>query len=427
MTNNVDTVANLTLTKTNNPSDVVIAGRGLLYSMVLTNTGPSVARNVIFRDDQLDSWLVDRYYRYSVNGGAWSDWVSFIGDLMLDVTNSTNFPAGYMGVGENFTVEINSTVNASTPNGTVMNNFANVTSTTSPFEVISPTVTNNVETMAELVITKVADVEKIVRGYPIHYTIVITNNGPSDALDVNFYDDYNPKLLENTYYSTSTGIPWTLYTTPLNITPIINRLAPGENVTIWINGTVSLNASQNLTNTAITESITDPTGPKEAQVTTNIQTAHLTIKKTVNNPRPYLHEIIYFTLVVQNYGPDTAIDVYVIDKLPSGVVYIRSVANYGYYNVNTGYWIIGDLPRNTIAYLTITVGVEKLGPIENHAHVYAATWDPILRDHSSTATIYVQAKKGKTVPMQRTGVPVAMLLMAVLMVFVPLFAQKRKN
>ncbi|NYB51569.1 MAG: DUF11 domain-containing protein [Methanobacteriaceae archaeon] len=329
-----------------------------------------------------------------------------------------------MGVGQVFMVMINGTVNASAPNGTVLLNNATADSSTSPFNVTSNTVSNVVDTVARLNITKTSvtegsDVNNIVRGYPIHYTIVITNQGPSDALNVNFDDNYTPSILDNTYYSTSTGIPWTAYTNPLLITPIIERLAPGQNVTIWINGTVMTNATEGINNTAGTSSPTDPDGRKTAWVFNNIQTSHVTIEKTVSNPQPYLHEIIYFTIIVQNWGPDTAIDVYVVDKLPAGIVYISSTANYGSYNPATGIWNIGNLPANTIAQLVITVGVEKLGPIENHAHVYTASWDPILGPRNATAAIYVRAEPSpspKTVGMQPTGTPLPLLLMAILIV-----------
>jgi len=340
--------------------------------------------------------------------------------------------------GEIITLTFTGTVNSSTPNATILNNTVNVTALTQ-----DPNPTNNndtqitlVNTLATLNITKTSvtegsDVNNIVPGYPIHYTIVITNNGPSDALNVNFDDDYTPYILENTYYSTSTGIPWTIYTTPLNITAIIARLAPGQNVTLWVNGTVMKNATQGINNTAGTSSETDPAGRKTASVYNNIQTAHVTIEKTVSNLQPYIHEIIYFTLIVQNWGPDTAIDVYVDDKLPDGIVYISSTANYGSYDPVTGIWTIGNLPYGAIAQLVMKVGVEKLGPIENHAHVYTASWDPILGNSTASAAIYVREQPtsgNETVGMQTTGspLPLPLLVMAIIMVISGIGLRRRR-
>jgi uncharacterized repeat protein (TIGR01451 family) len=318
----------------------------------------------------------------------------------------------------------------------LINNTVNVSSVTNLTGNLTDNTTTVINTRASLNITKTSvtegsDVNNIVRGYPIHYTIVITNEGPSDALNVTFDDNYTPDLLVNTYYSTSTGIPWTAYTNPLNINPIITILAPGQNVTIWINGTVMTNATEGINNTAGTSSPTDPAGRKTAWVYNNIQTSHVTIEKTVSNPQPYLHEIIYFTLIVQNWGPDTAIDVYVDDKLPAGIVYISSTANYGSYNPVTGIWIIGNLPYGAIAQLVMTVGVEKLGPIENHAHVYTSSYDPILVGQNATAAIYVREQPSPepaTVAMQRTGtpLPLPLLVMVILMVLSGIGLKRRR-
>jgi uncharacterized repeat protein (TIGR01451 family) len=422
LTDNTTTVINTSadVGVTKSGPDTVTAGTGITYVVTVTNHGPSDSQSVVL-EDVLPSWILDVTY------GAVSS-----SHPVHDVPAGTAWisPLNWATVHANevITLTLTGTVNASTPRGTELNNTVNVTALTP-----DPNPDNNnatklttVETLATLNITKISltegsDVNKIVRGYPIHYTIVITNEGPSDALNVTFDDNYTPDLLENTYYSTSTGIPWTAYANPLNINPIIAILAPGQNVTIWINGSVISNATQGLNNTAGTSSETDPAGRKTAEVYNDIQTSHVTIEKTVSNPQPYIHETIYFTLIVQNWGPDTAIDVYVDDKLPVGIVYLGFTANYGSYNLATGIWTIGNLPANTIARLVMTVGVEKYGPIENHAHVYTSSWDPILGPRSASASIYVRelpSPKPKTVGMQKTGSPLSlpMLFMVILMV-----------
>lgn len=423
-TTQINTYADLNLNKTVNPQNTVIAGNNLLFTLTLTNIGPSVARDLVFHDN-LSNRLINAQYRYRLNNNAWNSWFTFNGSFVIDIIT------GYLRVGDNVTIEINSTVNSTTPNGTVIYNTANVTSSTDPSGTESPTIDTTVITRAELVITKVADVEKIGRGRPIHYTITITNIGPSDALNVNFYDNFDPKMLLNTYYSTSTGIPWTAFTGPLNLTNLLLHLAPRSSIMIWIKGTVSPDASQNLTNTVVANSETDPTGNRTAQVTTPIQTSDVAIQKTVSNPRPYIHETIHFTLIVQNRGPDTAVDVYVVDKLPSGVRYVSSRANYGSYDPVTGIWTIGNLTRDTIAELVITVVVEKLGPLENHAYVYTASYDPILDDSNATATLEVLPRPepvhGKTVGIQKTGVPLPLLALAVLMLLAGLVKTKRNR
>ena len=410
----VNTTADLAVTKSG--PDTVIAGNNITYNVILINNGPSDSQSVVF-NDMIPSWIYNVTYSAVSNthhehdsSGVWTSPLSW----------TTLF------ANEIITITFNGTVNASTLNGTILNNTANVTAFTHDpnLDNNNDTKITNVTTLASLTITKTAvtegsDVNHIVSGYPIHYTIVITNEGPSDALNVTFDDYYTPDLLEDTYYSTSNGIPWTAYINPLNITNLIDRLAPGQNVTIWINGTVISNATQGLNNTAGTSSETDPEGRKTAYVYNDIQTSHVTIEKTVSNTQPYIHETIHFTLIVQNWGPDTAINVYAVDKLPTGVKYVSSVANYGSYDPTTGIWTIGNLPYGSIAQLVITVVVEKLGHIENHAHIYTDSYDPILAGHNASASIYVQEQPqsgNNTIGMQNTGVPLPSLILALFLV-----------
>ena len=50
--------------------------------------------------------------------------------------------------------------------------------------------------------------------------------------------------------------------------------------------------------------------------------ADLSVVKLVSNKTPNLGEDISWTIIVTNNGPDTARDVFVVDKLPSGLIYL---------------------------------------------------------------------------------------------------------
>ncbi|MBP1945818.1 putative repeat protein (TIGR01451 family)/fimbrial isopeptide formation D2 family protein [Methanobacterium petrolearium] len=413
LTDNTTTVINTTseLNVTKFAPESVVAGQSglVVFTITVTNYGPSDAWNVKV-SDVLDSRLTGQ--EYSLDGVSWNAWLAPYEYVFGHINANKTVYIYLCGfVPSNATGLINNTVYVSSNTTNLTGNLTDNTTTV-------------IDTLAILNITKTSqtdgsDVNHIVPGYSIHYTIVVTNEGPSDALNVTFDDYYTPDLLENTYYSTSNGIPWTAYNNPLNLTYLIDRLAPGQNVTIWINGTVISNATQGLNNTAGTSSETDPEGRKTASVYNDVQTSHVTIEKTVSNPQPYIHETIYFTLIVQNWGPDTAINVYVVDKLPDGVKYVSSAANYGSYNPTTGIWTIGNLPYGSIAQLVITVVVEKLGSIENHAHVHTDSYDPILSGHNASASIYVreQPQSGKnSIGMQNTGVPLPSLVLVLFLV-----------
>lgn len=158
--------------------------------------------------------------------------------------------------------------------------------------------------------------------------------------------------------------------------------------------------------------------------------ADLVITKEVSDPRPMVNDTIFYTIIVQNRGPNTAVNVRVVDILPAGLTYVSSVANYGSYNPDTGLWIMGNLPNGAIAELFITSIVTRPGDITNKARVISDTYDPIIENTSSSASLVASTRPtptptptpnpapvhGKTVSMQKTGLPVGLLILAILMV-----------
>jgi len=263
-------------------------------------------------------------------------------------------------------------------------------------------------------------------GDVFNFTIKVRNNGPSVANNVLVTDEILAGLQ---YISSSVNVGTTAFDPDHSTwTWTISSLDPNEEQTATITVKVTQVGAGTIYNTvtAISDEMADPV---HDNAVVNVQPqADLAITKTVSNPTPYLHEKITSTLIVQNKGPDTASNVYVVDKLPDGLKYISSSANYGSYDPNTGIWTIGDLPNGAVAVLKIVTAVEKVGPIENHAHVYSSTYDPILNNQNDTATINVRANQANaaTVRMQKTGLPVAYLIAAMLMVLAGVLIPKRK-
>ena len=375
--------------------------------LVVTNNGPSDAQNVMFTD----VIPVLTGVTWSLNGVPMGGWTGF-------------YNLGVMTPGQVYTLIFTGLVPASTPNGTVLNNTASVTSPTDPVEHNATAITN-VKTQANLYIKKTGDAV-VLPGGNINYTIFIKNNGPSDALNVHLYDGIDSLLTSAEYSLTGQAGSWQTWP-PVNGYLNLNTIPAGGNVTVFIRAKILPSANRNINNTATVTSPTDPMAKKSTYIS-HLQSADLSITKKATPSKPYIHEKVKFTLIVQNHGPDTALDVYVADKLPLGLKYLSSSANYGQYNPITGIWTIGILPRGTIAVLNIIVGVEIVGPIQNHAHVYSSTYDPILNDTSATATIYVQSGKdnGNTIPMQNTGIPVIYMLIAGLLIGFGLIVPKKK-
>jgi uncharacterized repeat protein (TIGR01451 family) len=171
----------------------VIAGQDepVVFTISVTNSGPSDALNVKV-SDVLDSRLTNQ--EYSLINVDWFVWSSPF-EYVFSRVNATQTVYFYLRglVPSNATGLINNTVYVSSNTTNLTGNLTDNTTTV-------------IDTLAILNITKTSqtegsDVNHIVPGYSINYTIVVTNEGPSDALNVTFDDYYTPDLLENTYYS----------------------------------------------------------------------------------------------------------------------------------------------------------------------------------------------------------------------------------
>ncbi|MGC9516467.1 MAG: SdrD B-like domain-containing protein [Methanomicrobiales archaeon] len=158
------------------------------------------------------------------------------------------------------------------------------------------------------------------------------------------------------------------------------------------------------------------------------EAADLAITKTVKpNPVRVGYNVTY-TIVVRNNGPDTAVNVRVIDAMPSGLEFVSYQASTGTYDPETNLWTIGDMANGASETLTIVAKATKTGTFTNVAVVSSDTYDPNMDNNRATATLDVVAPAhGKTVPMKPTGTPIGLMVLAVLMVFAGYLIPKKKN
>ncbi|RJS48360.1 MAG: hypothetical protein CIT03_08405 [Methanobacterium sp.] len=408
----VETVADIYVIKTGTPDPVLAGHENLTYNILVGNNGPSVSRNVIL-SDILPPMILNPVY--SIDGGI--SWFNWTGSLNL----------GNFTPGQTINVLIQGLVSAEA-NSTIRNT-ANVTSDT-----FDPDLENNTSTADIQIKTADIGVQKDTSNlHPnyldeIMFTITVTNYGPDQATGVEITDllpdglNYISSTTTQGVYDFTTGI-WQIGTMEFGNSAILNIIA-------------KVVQTGNITNTATktAENEYDP-NPDNDQDSVTLEVppaADLAITKTVNDLRPILYDTIFFTYIVQNRGPDTAVDSRVIDVLPVGLQYVSSVANYGSYNPITGIWGIGNLPRGAIAELTITTIVTRTGNITNTAKVESLTYDPILDDTVSSVTIEVQQPKPKPdddgkVPMQETGIPLTAILMALVLIVGGLIVPLRKK
>jgi VWFA-related protein len=101
----------------------------------------------------------------------------------------------------------------------------------------------------------------------------------------------------------------------------------------------------------------------------SVNSADLSLTKTVDPPTPDVGSDVVFTITVSNAGPSNATGVVVTDQLPSGFTYVTDSS--GAYNPTTGAWTVGTIATGGSQTLNITATVNDTGNYINRAEVTA--------------------------------------------------------
>ncbi|PKL66205.1 MAG: hypothetical protein CVV28_11920, partial [Methanobacteriales archaeon HGW-Methanobacteriales-1] len=413
----VNTIADVYVTKLG-PA-VAIPGKDMVtYVINVGNNGPSDAREVILTD-LIPSVILNPMYSLN-NGSSWNVW-------------SGNISLGNISSGTVFEILIRGALSSSATQA--FNNTAIVNSST-----YDPILENNTSTAevkiktADIAVIKSVNVSNPKYWSNVVFTICTINNGPDGATGVSI-KDILPAGLKFISYTTTQG-------TYNHNTGIWDIGSLNNGSYVWLNIAAQVVKS----NTAIiniaskySENEYDPYPENDfSNVTIHVPSAaDLGIKKTVSAKSAYFGKKLYFTIIVQNWGPDTSTGVTVKDVLPKGLRFVSYTTNYGTYNHKTGIWNINLLPAHKIAKLTITFYGVRSGKKINVARVSSKTYDPIIRPGDSkvsSATVLIKRPKRhyhphhshqNTVPMQHTGLPFAALIMAILMIMGGVISSKK--
>jgi uncharacterized repeat protein (TIGR01451 family) len=385
-------------------------GEDVVYTVYVRNDGPNTAPGVVITDT-VPAGLA---FVSATNGGTESGGV-------------VTWNVGNLALNDVFTALVTARVNAGTQ-GQTLTNTMSVTNELNPTPV--STTSDIYVNTAPLSITKTTDKTQYNVGETVTYSIHVTNtavpNGvPGGATNVVVTDTLPASL---TFVSASDGGVWDANTR--TITWNVGNLAGGASFTPTVTATVAGDAAaKTLVNTATADN-DQMDDPVSAQASIYVPSADLVLTKTVDKTTPTVKDTVIFTLIVNNNGPDAAVDVTVNDKLPAGLTYVSHTVNFGTYDPNTGLWTIESLPNGASAVLTITAVVEESGQIVNQANVTALTWDPNLEGNTASAAMDVQAEPvpvhGKTVDMEKTGAPIFGLLLAFFMVLAGMVLPRRK-
>ncbi|MFD0590920.1 DUF6923 family protein [Paenibacillus sp. GCM10027627] len=365
----VSASADISVVKLDSPSPV-LSGDLLTYTLIVSNAGPSDAANVTLADAVPASLL---NVEYSTDGGStFNPWP---GSISL----------GTLANGSSETILIRGTVSSSAT-GNIVNTA--VVSSTTP----DPDPTNNTSTSTTPVITS-ADVSVVKTGSPspvlagnlLTYTIDIANAGPSDAQNVTLTDAI-PAALLGTEYSVDGGVTFNPWTGSLSI----GTLPSGGTETILIRGTVNPLATGTITNTAVVSSTTpdpDPTNNTSTEITPINTSADLSVDKT-GSPNPVQPgDLLTYTIVVSNAGPNNALNVTLTDAVPGELTGVEYSTDGGVtFNPWPGSIGLGTLVTGASETILIqgTVIPSATGTITNTAVVDSTTPDPDPTNNTST-------------------------------------------
>ena len=327
------------------------------WTLVVTNNGPDAATGVKITD------ILPRGFVYVSSSKPYSNGVITIGNL---------------AVGQSQSVDVVTRVN-------VTGTFVNVASVTG--NEYDPDLSNN-EANRSILINPASDmtVEKTVNETAPNYTnmvkwtITVTNNGPDVAHDVKVKDILPQSLIfvsSNGNYNPDSGI-WNVGT--------VNK---GARITLEIitkvnkTGTIDNNVS-----VSAREYDYNKSNNRDNRTVDVANATDLSVVKLVNSSVENYHQLIKWTVIASNNGPDKATGVYVMDVLPEGLILVNYTASKGFYD--NGMWSICCLEKGDSETLDIVCYINKTGNIMNIANITGNEYDYDLSNNVAKESVFVE-------------------------------------
>jgi uncharacterized repeat protein (TIGR01451 family) len=360
--------ADLSIVKSATPTTAT-PGKNQTYELVVKNDGPNTAQNVRVAD-ALPTGLT---------------FVSASPECSLaGATVACTVPSLASGETRTFTV---TTKVAASINGRLTNTATVASDTPDPdpsdntSTVVVPT-----EGKADLSITKTPSVETVGPNGQVLYTLVVKNDGPSDATGVTVTDTPPAGL---TLQSAKGGTGTTCAVTDNRVACQVGRLAADGTAQVLVTAQASAAASGDLTNRATVTGNEEDPDPKDNTDTSTVTVtpppgtpqgqpaAELAIVKKVNTRSIRLGQSLTYTVVVSNNGPAAASDVVVTDTLavPARNVSIKPSA--GKCTGTVPFTCrLGTIQPGKKVTITVKLTPTKVGTARNTASVTSPGTDP---------------------------------------------------
>ncbi|MBQ9159840.1 MAG: DUF11 domain-containing protein [Methanobrevibacter sp.] len=336
-------------------------GDKVIWTLTIANNGPNAATNVVVKDV-----LPDGLAYISSDGGNYN---SRTGVLTFE-----NLAVNEVRV-VNILTEIRKT-------GTISNR-ASVSS--DEYDIDS---TNNqddstiyVKPASDMQITKLVSNSTPNYKDEITWSLVVKNNGPDKATGVKVYDILPKSLIwmsdnSDDKYNPETGL-W-------NIGELANGGSVRLDIICQVNGT---GLTANYANVTCEEYDYNPANNFDNKTIDVKPAADLAIEKLVNNSNPNYPELIKWTLIITNNGPDNATDVVISENIPEGLELVNYTASKGIYD--NGIWAMCCLNVSEVQTLEIVCRINKTGNFTNIVSISAQQYDYNPKNNNANKSIEV--------------------------------------
>lgn len=222
-------------------------------------------------------------------------------------------------------------------------------------------------------------------GEIIKWSVVVSNNCPDIATNVQVNDLLDDGLIfvksssTKGSYDAKSGI-WT-----------IDSLAPETDETLNIYCKVNkIGKILNFVSVNSTQYDWNESNNHDNESVNAVKIADLSVIKLINNSNPNYNDLIKWTIIVSNNGPNMATGVIVNDLLPKSVEYISSYLSKGFYNPVNGIWDVGNLNAGEKLQLNIVSKIVKTGDITNVVNVKGNEKDSNLTNNHFEKSVHVK-------------------------------------
>jgi uncharacterized repeat protein (TIGR01451 family) len=365
LTNNMASVtttpkADVQIVKSGQPNPAV-PGTDETYSLQVTNNGPDTAEDVVVTDP------VPSGETFASADAGCSEANDVVSCSLASLASGASHTF-------TFTAHVASSVT------TCPANTANVISDTN-----DPDTGNNISTVcvpptpkADLAITKLPSTTAPQAGGQVIYTLVVTNNGPSDATGVTVTDAV-PSELTVSSLQPSQG---TCDTSTSVCT--LGSITNGASAQILVTATIAASASGSITNTAsVIGQQDDPDKSNNVATSTITPTpaplprSDLSVNKTVNHKTVTVGQKLSYTVTVTNNGPDIAPAVALTDTWSLSLKVLSAKPSQGTCKVGKPTTCsLGAIASGKHATIKVVARVANIGTEANTASATCACIDP---------------------------------------------------